>query len=72
MGLKETAAVMRLIKRLAHQGMAIIISHNLPQVFEISDRICVMRHGKVVGIVNTAETDMEETVLSDHRGGKIS
>lgn len=63
MGLKETAAVMKLIKRLAHQGYGvIIISHNLPQVFEISDRICVMRHGKVVGIVNTADTDMGETV----------
>jgi len=63
MGLTETAAVMRLIKKLAKQGFGVIIvSHNLPQVFEISDRICVMRHGKVVGIVNTADTAMEEAV----------
>lgn len=63
MGLTETAAVMKLIKKLANQGFGvIIISHNLPQVFEISDRICIMRHGKVVGIVKTADTTMEETV----------
>jgi ABC-type sugar transport system ATPase subunit len=73
MGLQETAAVMRLIKRLAHRGYGvIIISHNLPQVFEISDRILVMRHGKVVGIVNTAETDMEETVAMITGAVKIS
>lgn len=63
MGLTETAIVMRLIKKLAKQGFGvIIISHNLPQVFEISDSICVMRHGKVVGIVKTADIAMEETV----------
>ena len=48
MGLNESNAVLRLIKKLAAQGYAvIIISHNLPQVFHISDRICVMRQGKV-------------------------
>lgn len=63
MGLTETATVTELIKKLAKQGFGvIIISHNLPQVFEISDRICVMRHGKVVCIVKTADTTMEEIV----------
>jgi ABC-type sugar transport system ATPase subunit len=63
MGFTETATVTELIKRLAKQGFGvIIISHNLPQVFEISDRICVMRHGKVVGIVKTADITMEEIV----------
>lgn len=63
MGLKETRTVLELIKKLAGQGMGvIIISHNLPQVFEISHRICVMRHGQVVAVVRTEETTMEEVV----------
>jgi ABC-type sugar transport system ATPase subunit len=63
MGLTESATVIKLIKNLAQQGYGvIIISHNLPQVFEISDRICVMRHGRIVGKVKTTETDMEDIV----------
>ncbi|MGI6685794.1 MAG: ATP-binding cassette domain-containing protein [Bacillota bacterium] len=63
MGLTETATVMGLIKKLAKEGFGvIIISHNLPQVFEISHRICVMRHGKVVGMVKTADTAIGEIV----------
>lgn len=63
MGLKESRTVLELIQKLAGQGLGvIIISHNLQQVFEISHRICVMRHGKIVAVVRTAETSMEEIV----------
>lgn len=63
MGLHETRTVLNLIKKLAGQGLGvIIISHNLQQVFELSHRICVMRHGKVVAVVKTAETTMEAVV----------
>lgn len=63
MGLNESNAVLRLIKKLAAQGDAvIIISHNLPQVFHISDRICVMRQGKVIGELRTEDTTMDEVV----------
>ena len=63
MGLNESNAVLRLIKKLAAQGYAvIIISHNLPQVFHISDRICVMRQGKVIGELRTEDTTMDEVV----------
>lgn len=63
MGLTESTAVMELIRKLAQQGLGVIvISHNLPQVFELSDRICIMRHGKIVDIVKTAKTNMENTV----------
>lgn len=63
MGLKESKTVLELIKKLAGQGLGvIIISHNLQQVFEISHRICVMRHGKIVAVVRTADTSMEEVV----------
>lgn len=63
MGLNEPNAVLRLIRKLAADGYAvIIISHNLPQVFHISDRICVMRQGQVMKELLTKETTMDEVV----------
>lgn len=63
MGLKETAAVEELIKKLAEEGFAIIIiSHNIPQVFRLSNRICVMRQGEVVDIVDTHSVNTEDIV----------
>jgi len=63
MGLNETAAVLKLIKKLAADGFGVIlISHNMQQVFQISDRICVMRQGKVVEMLETAATNIEYAV----------
>lgn len=63
MGLNETNAVLKLIRRLASDGyVVIVISHNMPQVFDISDRICIMRQGRVIGEMKTCETTMDEVV----------
>lgn len=63
MGLNESNAVLKLIKKLAGEGFTvIIISHNLPHVFYISDRICVMRQGKVIKELKTQDTTMDEVV----------
>lgn len=63
MGLNETNAVLKLIRRLASDGyVVIVISHNMPQVFDISDRICIMRQGRVIGEMKTSETTMDEVV----------
>ena len=63
MGVNESNAVLSLIKRLANQGYAVIvISHNLPQVFHVSDRICVMRQGRVMKELKTVDTTMDEVV----------
>ena len=63
LGVRETAAVMDVIRRINQQGLAIIlISHNLPQVLELSDRIMVLRAGRRVGCVKTAETNVEQVV----------
>ncbi len=52
MGLKETQCVVALIKSLAEKGLGVvIISHNMEQVFQLADRICIMRHGEIVGCV---------------------
>lgn len=54
LGPQETARTLKLIKRLREQGLAIIlISHSLDDVFEVSDRIHVMRRGQHVGTVET-------------------
>ncbi len=58
LGPRETARTLTLIKTLREQGLAVIvISHSLDEVFEISDRIQVMRRGRRVAYVNTAEVD---------------
>ena len=63
MGVNESNAVLRLIKRLANQGYAVIvISHNMPQVFHVSDRICVMRQCRVMKELKTVDTTMDEVV----------
>ena len=63
MGLKETAATQKLIRRLADQGYGvIIISHNIQQVFELSDRICVMRQGQVLALVDTKSVVSDDIV----------
>jgi fructose transport system ATP-binding protein len=63
LGVRETAAVMDVIRRINEQGLAIIlISHNLPQVLELSDRVMVLRAGRKVGDVKTRETDVEQIV----------
>ena len=63
MGVNESNAVLSLIKRLANQGYAVIvISHNMPQVFHVSDRICVMRQSRVMKELKTVDTTMDEVV----------
>lgn len=63
LGVKETAAVTELIRVISAQGLAIIlISHNMPQVLELSNRILVLRAGRRVGVLRTDETDMEQIV----------
>jgi simple sugar transport system ATP-binding protein len=52
-----------IILRMRERGRGIVIvSHSLDQVFRISDRICVLRRGKQVGIRATVETDGDEIV----------
>lgn len=63
LGPQETARTLNLIQTLKAQGLAVIvISHSLDDVFQISDRIHVMRRGECVGIVKTAETTNEDVL----------
>jgi len=58
---RQVAEVLELIRRLKHQGVAVmLISHRMPDVFAVSDRIIVMRRGAKVADKRTAETSPEE------------
>jgi D-xylose transport system ATP-binding protein len=63
LGPEETAKVGALIRELASQGIGIIlISHDIHDVFDLADRLAVMRHGKMVGIARTADVTKDEVL----------
>jgi len=63
LGVAETAKVEAIVQSLKSRNIGVlIISHSLDQVFKLSDRICVLRRGKQIGIRNTAETNKNEIV----------
>ena len=55
--------VLELIRRVRDKGLPVIlISHNMPHVFEIADRIHIARLGKRAAIVNPKKISMSDTV----------
>jgi ABC-type sugar transport system ATPase subunit len=51
LGVQESAKVLQLIGTLRERGLSIVlVSHNLQQVFELADRIVVLRAGRIVGV----------------------
>jgi D-xylose transport system ATP-binding protein len=63
LGVAQTAQVLDLVKRLAEQGLAVIlISHNLNDVFAVADRITVLRLGRNVQEVRADETNQQQIV----------
>jgi D-xylose transport system ATP-binding protein len=65
LGVAQTRQVLDLTRRLADRGLAVvIISHNLHDIFEVSDRITVLRLGQMVDVFATADTNQQEVVHS--------
>ena len=63
LGVRESRQVLELIKRVRGQGMPVIlISHNMPHVFEVADRVHIQRLGHCAGVVRPASTTMEDAV----------
>ncbi len=63
LGVAQTRQVLNLIKRLRDQGLAVIvISHNLADVFEVVDRVTVMRLGRKAGTFDIKDTTPEKIV----------
>ena len=63
LGVAQTRQVLTLVKRLAEQGLAVVyVSHNLVDIFEVADRITVLRLGRNVGVYEKDKTTQQEIV----------
>ena len=69
LGVAQTRQVLDVVKRLRDTGHAVIyISHNMRDIFEVADRICVLRHGGNVATWRTEDTTPDEIVVAMTRG----
>jgi fructose transport system ATP-binding protein len=63
LGVKESAMVLELIRRIRGRGLAVVlISHNMPSVFEVADRIHVQRLGRRAAVVTPQTHSMADVV----------
>jgi len=63
LGVRETGQVLQLIRDLRDRGLSIIlISHDMPHVFDLADRIQIMRLGRRAAVVRPSEISMEDAV----------
>ena len=63
LGPQETAMVSDLIKQLKSEGIGIfLISHDLHDVFDLSDRVSVIKNGKLIGTRRTADVTKDEVL----------
>jgi len=63
LGPEETAMVGRLVKQLKDDGVGIfLITHDMPDVFGLSDRVAVMKNGRLVGTYRTADVTEDEVL----------
>ena len=63
LGVREGAMVLDLIRRARDRGLAVVlISHSMPQVFEIADRIHVQRLGRRVAVLDAKRAGMSDAV----------
>jgi len=63
LGVAQTRQVLDLVKRLRDKGLAVVvISHNLHDIFDVADRITVLRLGQNVSVLKAAESSQQEVV----------
>jgi simple sugar transport system ATP-binding protein len=63
LGVHEQETVAALVRKLAEHGSAVLlVSHNLPQVFDLAQRLIVLRHGRRIAVRAVTETTREEIV----------
>ena len=63
LGVRQTAKVLELIRRVRDEGIAVVlISHNMPEILEVSDSIQVLRLGKRVAEFTAADASVDKLV----------
>ncbi|HEY2041153.1 MAG TPA: ATP-binding cassette domain-containing protein [Jatrophihabitans sp.] len=74
LGVAQTAQVLELVRRLADQGIAVVlISHNMNDVLQVADRIGVLYLGRMAAIVDRKDVDQQQLVelITTGRTGSI-
>ncbi len=65
LGVAQTAEVLNLIRRLRERGLGVImISHNMVDVFEVADRVGVLRLGRNNGVFNVRDVSLEDIIAA--------
>jgi simple sugar transport system ATP-binding protein len=65
LGVIQTAKVLDLVKRIRDRGIAVVfVSHNLPQVLDVADRIEVLRLGARVARFRQGEADVDRLIAA--------
>jgi D-xylose transport system ATP-binding protein len=65
LGVRQTAMVLDLVKRLRDRGYGVlVISHNLADVFQVADRIFVLRLGRKAGEFEAGEANQDQVVAA--------
>jgi D-xylose transport system ATP-binding protein len=79
LGVAQTRQVLDLVRRLAERGLGVVlITHNLHDIFEVADRITVLRLGQRVAVLQRSETTEQEVVHAitagtlDHVPGMVN
>jgi len=73
LGVAQTRQVLDLVKRLAQEGLAVVfVSHNLIDVFEVANRITVLRLGRNVGVYEKDRTNQQEVVQAITAGAPVA
>jgi fructose transport system ATP-binding protein len=63
LGVRETEAVLDLIREVKRQGLTVLmISHSLPEVFEVADRVTIFRLGRTVQTMRRQDTNLTDIV----------
>jgi len=64
LGVEEQAQVTQLVKQIRDRGISVLlVSHNLPQVHSLCERIVVLRHGKVVANLRRDAVTVEQIIM---------
>lgn len=63
LGVEEGRRVLELVRTMRDRGISVIvISHNLEHVFQLADRIAIMKNGQLIGVVDAGATTRDEIV----------
>jgi simple sugar transport system ATP-binding protein len=71
LGVLQTARVLDLIRSVRDSGIAVVlVSHNMPQVLEVADRVEVLRLGRRVARLDRSEATVDRLVTAMTSGGQ--